>query len=81
MIKTRKSSRDRLYKIPHTLDHRKYLGIKKCFEAVDYLLHLDRFISRREYQPFLDGASATNDELMTMDRNGILDDFARKNRF
>ena len=38
-------------------DHPKYLEMKKCFEAVDYLLYLDRFISRREYQPFLDYGS------------------------
>lgn len=62
-------------------DHPKFLEMKKCFEAVDYLLHLDRFISRREYQPFLDQARGTHDELKTMDRNGVLDDFARKNRF
>ena len=60
-------------------DHPKFLKMRSCFEALEDLLRLDRFIARSEYQPILERAQETHDELKTMGRNRVLADFARRN--
>ena len=62
-------------------DNPKFIEMKDCYEKIEYLLHLDRFVSRREYDPIIDKCRRTHDELKTMEENGVLGDFARKSHF